>query len=225
MVNGAAIFFGFKQAIASWGESDGKFHLKSDWKGDGLAQTDELSHFMWGYKMTQFYFWAYDWVGLSPKTGQALSIFQSVLLLTLVEFPIDAYNPDQGFGTSDLIFDYLGVGLAYMKEHKHWLDDFDFKISWKRNILTSHQPLFAQTYDEFDNFIYWITYRTRLFMPRKIFCLGLGYSATHQDGKPRRDFFGGISLSLSDFASLFGKKLEEHTRFLEMFYPNLHIRF
>jgi hypothetical protein len=63
---------------------------------------------MWGYKMAQFFFWDYDWVGLSSKTSQALSISQSALLLTLVEYPIDAHNPKQGFGVSDLIFRLSG---------------------------------------------------------------------------------------------------------------------
>ena len=224
MVNASAIFFGFKQAAASWGKSNSRFHFKDDWKGDNLAQTDELSHLMWGYKMTQFFFWAYDWVGLSSKTSQTLSMCQSALLLTLVEYPIDAHNPRQGFGVSDLIFDYLGVGLAYMKKHESWLEDFDFKISWKKNVFAAHQPLFAQTYEEFDNFIYWFTYRTKLFMSRKIFCLGLGYSAAHPRGEPEREFFGGIGLSLPDFASLFGKKLESRAKFLEIFYPNLCIK-
>lgn len=224
MVNAGAIFFGFKQAVASWGKSDSGFHFKDDWKGDNLAQTDELSHFIWGYKMTQFFFWAYDWVGLSPKTSQALSISQSALLLTLVEYPIDAHNPKQGFGVSDLIFDYMGIGMAYIKAHNSWLEDFDFKISWKKNIFQANQPMFAQTYEEFDNFIYWFTYRTKLFMPRKIFCFGVGYSATHHEGKPEREFFGGIGLSLPDFVSLFGKKLKERAKFLEIFYPNLCIK-
>lgn len=56
MVNIGAITLGYKQAIKSWGRSNGEFHIKDDWKGDHLAQTDELSHFLWGYKMTQFFF-------------------------------------------------------------------------------------------------------------------------------------------------------------------------
>jgi len=224
IVNAGAIFFGFKQAISCWGKPESGFYFKDDWNGDNLLQTDELSHFMWGYKMTQFFFWAYDWVGLSSKTSQVLSISQSALLLTLVEYPIDAHNPKQGFGLSDLIFDYLGVSLAYMKKHKSWLEDFDFKISSKKNIFLTNQPLFAQTYEEFDNFIYWFTYSAKLFLPRKILCLGVGYSATHHGGKPKREFFGGIGLSLPDFASLFGKKLQKPAKFLEIFYPNLRIK-
>jgi hypothetical protein len=174
--------------------------------------------------MTQFFFWAYDWVDLSSKTSQALSISQSALLLTLVEYSIDVYNPKQGFGISDLVFDYLGVGLAYMKRHNSWLEDFDFKISWKKNLFLANQLIFVQTYEEFDNFIHWFTYRTRLFTLRKIFCLGVGYSATHPGCKPKGEFFGGIGLSLPDFASLFGEKLRERAKFLEIFYPNLCIK-
>jgi hypothetical protein len=223
MTNAGAIFFGFKHSMSLWGKSNGRFHVKDDWKGDHLAQTDELSHFMWGYRMTQFLFSAYHWMGLSSKTSGILSMSESALILTSVEFPIDAYNPQQGLGISDLIFDYLGVGLAFTKEHVSWLEDFDFRISWKKNIFSSHHPGFAETYQEYDNFIYWLTYRTKLFLPRKIICLGFGYGATHHGIEPERRFYWGIGLSLSDFTSLFWDKLEKRSKFLDLFYPNLRV--
>jgi hypothetical protein len=223
-LNLVAVTAGFHKAVNAWGESNGRFHIKDDWKGDGLAQTDELSHFMWGYKMTQFLSCAYDWVGFSPKTSQALSSSESALILTLVEYPIDAYNPKQGLGVSDLVFDYVGVGLAVAKKHCSWLNDFDFKISWKKNIFSQNKTPFAQTYEEYDNFIYWLTYRTELFLPKKLLCFGFGYSVTHLEFKPKREFYGGIGLSIPDFVSLFGKKLGDKSRFLEILYPNIRIK-
>jgi hypothetical protein len=224
MVKAGTIFFGFKQAITSWGKSNSKFHIKDDWKGDHLAQADELSHFMWGYKMSQSVSALYRWMGLSEKISQTLSIGEPAFLLTLVEYPIDAYNPEQGLGVSDLIFDYLGIGMAFAKKRTTWLEDFDFKISWKKSIFAANHPLFAQTYQEYDNFIYWFTYRTKLFLPRRIFCLGLGYGTTHHGIEPQRQFYWGAGLSLSDFVSLFGKKLKEPAKFLDLFYPNLCIK-
>ena len=221
--NAAALFFGFKGAIEAWGESKGAFHVKDDWKGDKLKQTDELSHFMWGYRMTQFLFSAYRWSGFSDRASHAISVFQTAFVLTMVEYPIDAHNPDQGLGVSDLTFDYAGIGLAYLKRRFSALDDFDFKISWKRNVFFSNQPMFAQTYEEFDNFIYWFTYRTRLFFPEKIVCLGLGYSATRREGLARRELFAGVGLSLPDLAGLFGEKVKARAGFLGLFYPNLRI--
>ena len=221
--NAAALFFGFKGAIEAWGESKGAFHFKDDWNGDKLKQTDELSHFMWGYRMTQFLFSAYRWSGFSTESSHAISVFQTAFVLTMVEYPIDAHNPEQGLGVSDLAFDYAGIGLAYLKRRFSALDDLDFKISWKRNVFFSNQPMFAQTYDEFDNFIYWFTYRTRLFLPQKIVCLGLGYSATRRAGVARRQVFAGVGLSLPDLAGLFGEKLKARAGFLEVFYPNLRI--
>jgi hypothetical protein len=223
-LNLAAIIGGLHQAMNTWGKSKGKFHVKDDWKGDGLAQTDELSHFMWGYKMTQFLYGVYSWAGFSSKTSQTLSVSQSSLILTLVEYPIDAYNPQQGLGVSDLIFDYLGVGLAVARKHYGWLNDFDFKISWKKNIVSENKTPFAQTYQEYDNFIYWLTYRPKLFLPQKLVCFGFGYSVTHSGFEPQREFYGGIGLSLPDCASLFGKKFGERSRFLEIIYPNVRIK-
>jgi hypothetical protein len=224
-LNLVAVTLGFHQAVNAWGESNGRFHIKDDWKGDGLAQTDELSHFMWGYKMTQFLYCVYDWVGFSPKTSQALSSSESALISTLVEYPIDAYNPQQGLGVSDLIFDYLGVGLAVARKHYSWLNDFDFKISWKKNIFSQNKTPFAQTYEEYDNFIYWLTYRPKLFLPKKLLCFGFGYSVTHLELKPKREFYGGIGLSIPDFVSLFSKKLGDKSKFLEILYPNIRIKF
>jgi hypothetical protein len=223
-LNLASITIGFREAINTWGESKSKFHIKDDWKGDGLAQTDELSHFMWGYKMTQFFYRVYDWVGFSRKTSQALSSSESALILTLVEYPIDAYNPKQGLGVSDLVFDYLGVGLAVAKKHCSWLNDFDFKISWKKNVFSENKTPFAQTYEEYDNFIYWLTYRPKLFLPKKLLCFGFGYSVTHLEFKPKREFYGGIGFSIPDFVSLFGKRLGDKSKFLEILYPNIRIK-
>ena len=221
--NAAALFFGFKGAMEAWGESKGAFHIKDDWSGDELKQTDELSHFMWGYKMTQFLFSAYRWSGFSTQASHYISVFQTALVLTMVEYPIDAYNPQQGLGLSDLAVDYAGVGLACPKRRFSALDDFDLKISWKRNVFFSNQPMFAQTYEEFDNFIYWFTYRTRLFLPQKIVCLGLGCSATRREGVGRRQVFAGVGLSLPDLAGLFGEKLKARAGFLGVFYPNLRM--
>jgi hypothetical protein len=209
--------------MASWGESKGAFHFKDDWNGDQLKQTDELSHLMWGYKMTQFLFSAYRWSGFSTGASHAISTLQTAFVLTMVEYPIDAYNPKQGFGVSDLAFDYAGIGFAYVKRRFSALEDFDLRISWKRNVFFSSQPMFAQTYEEFDNFIYWFTYRTRLFLPQKIICLGLGCSATRRQGVAKRQVFAGVGLSLPDLAALFGKKLKARAGFLGVFYPNLRI--
>lgn len=225
IANVTAISFGFEHTTAIWGKSNGRFHIKwEDWTGDHLAQIDEISHFMWGYKMTQFFFGAYQWVGLSPRTGQLLSMLESALILTAVEYPIDAYNPQQGLGISDLIFDYMGVGLAYTKKHNAWLDNLDFKISWKRNIFKARDSAFAQTYQDYDNIIYWVTYRPSLIIPRKIVCWGFGYSTNHVGIEPRRQFYLGVGLSMSDFVGLFGKKLKKPAGFLDLFYPNFKLK-
>jgi hypothetical protein len=221
--NAGAIIYGFRQAISSWGESKGEFHLKNDWKGDNLAQIDELSHFLWGYKMTQFLFWSYRWAGFSSKVSHIISISQTALVLTMVEYPVDAYNPKQGLGLSDLVFDYAGIGLACLKHSFPWMENFDVKISSKNNIFLGKQPLFAQTYGEFDNFIYWLTYKHKLYLPQKVLCFGLGYGVTHRHDVPQRELLVGVGLSLPDFISLFHENLGRRLKFLELFYPNLNM--
>jgi hypothetical protein len=225
VANAGAIGYGFRRAISAWGESQGGFHFKNDWKGDHLAQIDELSHFVWGYKMTQFLFWSYGWAGFSPKTSRLIAVSQTAFVLTMVEYPIDAYNPKQGVGLSDLAFDYAGIGLACLKQRCRWLENFDVKISWRKDIIFGNQPVFAQTYSQFDNFIYWLTYKTELFLPQKALCFGLGYGVTHRQDRPTRHLLMGIGLSLPDFVSLFSEGLGKQVKFLDLFYPNLNLEF
>jgi hypothetical protein len=220
----AYVYFGLKHAMDIWGKSNGKFHVKDDWTGDHLAQSDEISHFTWGYKMTQLCFWMYDWIGFSPRTSELVSVIESALILTIVEFPVDAYNPQQGLGVSDLIFDYMGVVFAFARKHHGFLKDFDVKVSWKRNLFVTNHPALSQTFGEFDNFIFWLTYHPHLLIPRRFLCVGLGYSVSHRGIEPQREFYGGVGLSVSDFFGLLGKKFESYTRFLDLFYPNFKLK-
>ncbi|MGB9561673.1 MAG: hypothetical protein ACPL6C_02560, partial [bacterium] len=73
----------------TWGRTRGKFHFKDDWDGDFLAQTDELSHFFYAYKMTQFGYLLARFDGFSTKTSIIIGSSIAFLWLFSVEYPID----------------------------------------------------------------------------------------------------------------------------------------
>jgi hypothetical protein len=52
----------------------------------------------------------------------------------------------------------------------------------------------------------------------------LSTSSLQAEFKPKREFYGGIGLSIPDFASLFSKKLGDKSKFLEILYPNIRIK-
>ena len=98
-----------------WGEPNGKLHFKKDLRGDHMALSDEASHLFIGYKMAQAMQLGFRWSGLSPAVAARAGAAQAALYLTFVEFPMDAYNPKQGFGITDFVANLAGIGLAWYR--------------------------------------------------------------------------------------------------------------
>ncbi len=95
----------------TWGQSRGRFHVKDDWTGDSLSQNDEASHLFFGYTLTRTFSGQWRWGGMPPRRSRTVGAAESAVALTLVEV-LDAFNPAQGLGISDLLFDYTGVGAG-----------------------------------------------------------------------------------------------------------------
>ena len=217
----------YDQTQKSWGGSTGKFHFKNDWSGEELelAQNDEVSHLVVGYVLTKEFYRAYCWAGLSPKKSRTYGALESALLLTFVECPMDAFNSTQGFGVGDLIFDYAGVGfgLLQLSHPGNW----DIKVSAKSNPFTSQEHLFSQTAVQFDNFIFWGTYRPDFkWGERQPVSFGLGYSTRRDtDGiSPLREFRIGIGTTLYDLVRSFAPHAAKYFEILDFYYFNLNWR-
>src|SRR6266550_2979525 len=153
-VAGAA--FVYDEAQRTWGSSRGRFHVKNDWTGDTLSQADEMSHLFFGYTLTRVYAGMWRWGGLEAKSARSVGAVESALTMTLVEV-MDAFNPVQGMGISDLVFDYAGVGAGLLSlSHP---GDWGIRTSAKGVGLA--QP-FSQTKRQYDDWIFWATYRPPL---------------------------------------------------------------
>ncbi|MCI0331044.1 MAG: hypothetical protein L0196_08910 [candidate division Zixibacteria bacterium] len=214
----------YDQTQKSWGGSTGKFHLKNDWSGEGLAQNDEVSHLAVGYVLTKQFHRAYRWAGFSPKKSRTYGALEAALLLTLVEFPMDAFNPTQGFGVADLVFDYAGVGLGLLQLSRP--GNWDVKVSAKSNPFSSQEHLFAQTAQQFDNFIFWCTYRPDWkWGERQPVSLGLGYSTRRDtDGlSPLREFRLGVGTTIPDLVRSFAPNAARYFEVLDFYYFNLNL--
>ena len=121
----------YNHMVNAWGVPDGRFHFKDDWSGDNLALNDEVSHLVVSYKLTQLFHSGYRALGYSEGTARLMGVIEAAVIVTAVEYPIDAYNPTQGFGVSDLLFDYAGIGLGYLKIADSRFADWDLKVSVK----------------------------------------------------------------------------------------------
>ena len=210
----------YTEAQRTWGRSRGRFHVKNDWTGDGLSQNDEASHLFFGYTLTRTFAGQWRWGGMPPRRSRTLGAAESALALTLVEV-MDAFNPAQGLGISDLLFDYTGVGAGlWTLSHP---GDWTIRTSVK---VAAHTRLFAETERQSDNYIWWVTYRPQLWWGvKQPLSFGVGHSVRRApDGvTPVRELHFGIGTSLPDLVRTFAPHAARVLGILDFSYFNLNI--
>ena len=208
---------GYEYLTSKWGEPAGSFHFKDELH-DGLALNDEVSHLFVAYKLTELFSSSYKRLGFSARNARLLGTLESALIMTAVEFPLDAYNPDQGMGLTDLAFDYAGAGMGYLKMASPGLRDFDLKISAK-SIRRSSGSILGDDASDYDSYIYWLTFR------RGPAVVGVGYSSCRltpsSDGKPQ--LFLGLGSTIPDLIRPISSKVAGSLKSLELYFFNVRI--
>jgi hypothetical protein len=216
-----ALYLSYRESQAAWGASNGKFHFKNDLVGDGMALNDEISHLFAAFQITEFLTDAYRWIGMEPGRARRIGAWETLALTFLTEFPIDSFNPDQGFGLSDFLFNAGGVLAAYHRMSCQHPPRWDVKISVKRQFFSGESRLIAHTNKQYDDYVYWLTFRPS--RSRALpFLLGIGYSTDH-DQNPGiiKELHLGIGTSLEDLGGIFGEKYARRLRLLNFFFFNI----
>src|SRR5713101_1770467 len=223
VIGGAFIYH---EMEASWGQSNGRLHVKwNDWCCDGLMQNDEISHFVSGYHLTKAFAHLWSWTGEPTKRARTWGALEAGVILTLVELPIDAFNPQQGLGISDLIFDYGGVGMGLLALHQpgRW----DFKFSAKHNVFATQKTLFSQNSRDSDNYVFWATYRPSFGLDeRQPLSVGLGHGVGREANgvTPVRELYLGLGTTIPDVVRLAAPGVARHIQLLEAYYINVRLR-
>jgi len=190
-----------------WGHEYGPAHIKhNDWNGDDLVQTDEISHLVISYKITQAGIHFARWTGFSDPACRWIGGGIAGLIMTWVEYPVDAHNPYQGFGYTDMTANIVGIGFAILRDR--WpqkLDWLDLRVSVKEPSNVGDE-IIAQTNAENDAYIYWLTVSPARRFPVHA---AVGYSANHNtlpDNKAEREVYIGFGTSLAELAGLIDRK-------------------
>jgi hypothetical protein len=213
--NVAILSFTYVYAVNTWGAPDGKFHLKDD-LDDNLAMTDEVSHFFVSYKLSEGCRWLFRITGMQSDKIEKYSLLEAGLLTSLVEFPMDAYNPDQGFGISDFVFNWAGIGFSWLRHRG--LESFDVKFSLKRSPFEFENKVLASRNEEFSNFIWWSCWK-----PRYVW-LGAGYSTNHESATVESEYYLGIGTTLYDLIALVDRDIAAKVKALDSYFINVHLR-
>lgn len=207
---GAYLYF-----AETWGTPNGRFHIKSELH-DNVALTDEVSHFYAGYKMTDGFAWLFRVLKVQPEKVNRLAALQTVLILTLIEFPMDAYNPSQGMGLTDLAANYAGVGWGLLK--KEHPNNFDMKFCVKQPPWKFKHKFLASDNAEFDNFIWWGVWK-----PKYVWT-GVGYSTNHDHRDVEPEIYLGVGTTLYDLLRLAFPKVADEIKSLDTYFISFRLR-
>lgn len=212
LVCGTGAYFYFSE---TWGAPNGKFHFKNELH-DHVAMTDEISHFYAGYKLTEGFRWLFRVFKMPEPLRLRYAAIQSAVVLTFVEIPMDAYNPTQGFGVSDLIFDYGGIGYALLEDK--YPTHFDMKFSVKRPPWKFENKFLASENNEFANFIWWTTYTY------SAATVGAGYSIDYDDrGEVHSQYYLGIGTTVYDLLHLISPDVADELKSLDSYFFNFRL--
>lgn len=212
LVVGTGAYFYFEN---TWGAPNGKFHFKDELH-DNVAFTDEISHFYAGYKLTDGFRWFFRMLKMPEEKQLKYGAIQAAIILTLVEFPMDAFNPDQGFGVSDFVLDYAGIGYALLDAK--YPNKFDMKFSLKQPPWKFDNKFLASKNEEFANFIWWATYTP------KTVSVGLGYGIEYdQHGEAQSQVYLGAGTTLYDLLYVIKPSLANELKALDCYFINLRL--
>lgn len=215
----AASYLAYEQSQASWGLSNGQFHFKDDLH-DGLAMSDETSHLFAAYHVTRALQTGYAWTGLSNTASRRMAAAHAWLWTFLVEYPIDAFNPTQGFGASDLVFNTAGVLAAYQQTRTGPRPWWDIKISVKESFFQGENRFIAHSNEQYDDYVYWFTVRPtrQRYIPVWI---GAGYSTTHGEAPQMdKELHLAVGTTIEDLATMFDEDVGRYLRPFNFFFLN-----
>lgn len=216
----SASYLAYEQSQVSWGVSNGRFRFKDDLH-DGLALSDETSHLFAAYHLTRALTTGYGWTGLSSTSARRMAALHAWVWTFLVEYPIDAYNPTQGFGVSDLAFNTAGVLAAYQQTRPGSRPWWDIKISVKESFFRGESRFIAHSNEQYDDYIYWVTVRPvrHRYIP---IWLGAGYSTTHGVWPQiDKELHLGIGTTVEDLAGVVSPSAGRFLRPLNFLFLNL----
>lgn len=199
----------------TWGEPDGSFHFKDD-LNDNLAMNDEFSHLFASYQLAEGFAWLFRLLQMDSTKVEKYALLEAALVTTLVEFPLDAFNPDQGFGVSDLLFNGAGLGLYWFRHHVS--DRFDVKFSLRKAPWKFENKFLASENKEFANFIWWAVYKPRYAW------VGLGYGIEHEQRLVDAEYYLGVGTTLYDLLKIVTPGLAKRLKALDTFFISLHVR-
>jgi len=214
-VAGGVIYLGLNNW--NWGSSNSfKFNDEGWFEVDtGSAGADKLGHMYSSYLINEFFT-----KRLMKKTDDKMnaalySVYFSSTIMFIVEL-FDGYSDDHGFSYEDLILNFTGIGISYLKNTVPGLDEkIDLRIEYDRTEEHGDHPVTDYSGYNYSAVLKLGGFEDLKNTPLKYFELQLGY---HAEGfkkneqyyfpEKRTEVYAGISIDLTE---VFFKPLKRYS--------------
>jgi hypothetical protein len=181
-----------------WRNAGGGLRFKTDnWLNGYASGIDKVGHFYTSY----FYYHLFRnimlWGGYESTTAEWWALGGSAGFAIIVELG-DGLTPSYGFDYQDLIFNFSGVGYAFLQSRVPFLKNFNFKWSY---VPRDGYKFPVRLVEHYDDHTYWLSANVNNLLPSSLeplwpdwlnVAIGMGVD----DNWTRREFVIGFDLNL-----------------------------
>ena len=191
-----------------WRDAGRPFRFHSEnWLDGPVLGIDKIGHFYTSY----FYFHTFRnvmlWGGYEASTSDLWAAIASAFFALAIEVG-DGITPQYGFDYQDIVFNFGGIGYAFLQGGIPFLKHFNFKWSYVPNEGYKFPVRFT---DNYDAHTYWLTCDIDKLLPSSLEpywpdFLQIAVGMSVDEHVTRREFVIGLDLNLE---SLFSTQNED----------------
>jgi predicted lipoprotein DUF2279 len=207
VIGGGIALVGAYGAAKWWDEGfTGDFRTaKEGWFGQNTSSggADKLGHVFSAYFGTRVVTRAFEAIGNEPAPARWLAAASTFAVMLGIEIA-DGYSKEYRFSGEDVVMNLVGMGLGYVLERNHALDNLlDFRLLYRKSDYSSFDPV-----GDYSGQTYLVVAKAsgvpalRENSVLRYFELAFGYGTRGYQGPPgverERNLYFGVSLNLSE---------------------------
>jgi len=144
-----------------WNDKGVAFHLDEGRDLTYASGLDKVAHLMGGIFVSEAYYSAFRWAGVSARKSEWLALGSAVFVELGIELK-DAYSPTYGFSWRDVAAGSVGGLWPMAQRHSGFLRDTQWKVSyWQQTPKYFNErgiPVQRVSIDDYINQTYWFSF-------------------------------------------------------------------
>lgn len=148
-----------------WKQQRNYFKFAED--GYYARDMDKVSHIYTANVFTEASGMAYEWAGVKPKSALIWGAVTSMAYETYIEIN-DGFAPNWGFDWVDMAGNFAGVLYPFLQRAVPFLQDVNFKWSFKPRWLKGKVENTDDLLDDYTNMTFWLSVNPEIMLPKSL---------------------------------------------------------